>query len=87
MKKSEIRTAFKNKDWRALRRGAGLNQHDFWTAVGVTQSGGSRYESGRACPDAVQQLVRLIYVEGIDIRRLTRADVTTSALWVGEEAA
>ena len=29
------------------RKKEGLNQKDFWTRYGVTQSGGSRYESGR----------------------------------------
>ena len=29
---------------RDIRRKLGLNQHDFWSKVGVTQSGGSRYE-------------------------------------------
>ncbi len=28
----------------------GLNQQDFWKRYGVTQSGGSRYESGRNIP-------------------------------------
>ena len=28
----------------------GLNQRDFWARYGVTQSGGSRYESGRNIP-------------------------------------
>lgn len=30
----------------AIRKKAGLNQTEFWGKVGVTQSGGSRYESG-----------------------------------------
>ena len=34
-------------DIRAARRASGINQFDFWTRFGVTQSGGSRYESGR----------------------------------------
>ncbi|MCF8184920.1 MAG: helix-turn-helix domain-containing protein [Polynucleobacter sp.] len=32
------------------RKKASLNQKDFWARYGVTQSGGSRYESGRNIP-------------------------------------
>lgn len=54
---------------RTLRHRLGLNQHEFWSAVGVTQSGGSRYESGRDIPRAVSELIRLVHVEGIDLAR------------------
>ena len=37
--------------------------------MGVTQSGGSRYESGRNMPLPVRELVRLVHIEGIDLRR------------------
>ena len=33
---------------KVIRVKAGLNQSQFWSRIGVTQSGGSRYESGRA---------------------------------------
>ena len=33
------------------RKKEGLNQKDFWARYGVTQSGGSRYESGRNIPN------------------------------------
>ena len=46
-------------DPREIRRKLGLNQQQFWSALGVTQSGGSRYESGRNMPRPVQQLLRL----------------------------
>jgi DNA-binding transcriptional regulator YiaG len=46
---------------RALRKRAGLNQHDFWNRIGVTQSGGSRYENGRAIPKPVRILLDLAY--------------------------
>ena len=55
---------------RNLRHRLGLNQHQFWSAVGVTQSGGSRYESGRDMPRAVSELLRLVHVEGIDLSRV-----------------
>lgn len=38
-----------------------LNQVEFWKPLGVTQSGGSRYESGRNIPKPVQMLIRLAY--------------------------
>lgn len=38
-----------------------LNQTEFWRRVGVSQSGGSRYESGRAIPRSVQMLLRIAY--------------------------
>jgi Helix-turn-helix. len=43
------------------RRKNGLNQSEFWSRVGVTQSGGSRYESGRNIPRPVQLLLQLTY--------------------------
>jgi transcriptional regulator with XRE-family HTH domain len=41
------------------RRASGLNQFDFWSRFGVTQSGGSRYESGRNIPLPTAMLVWL----------------------------
>jgi DNA-binding transcriptional regulator YiaG len=38
-----------------------MNQTKFWARVGVTQSGGSRYESGRNVPKPVQLLLQLAY--------------------------
>jgi len=61
-------------DARGIRRKLGLNQHQFWSRLGVTQSGGSRYESGRNMPRPVQQLLRLVYVEQIDISKIRRDD-------------
>lgn len=60
-----------SKDYRALRKGKNLNQQDFWSQVYVTQSGGSRYESGRETPAPVAELVRLHYELGIDTRLIT----------------
>lgn len=75
-----IRELFKSKNWRLMRRTLGLNQSDFWKPVRVTQSGGSRYESGREAPDQVIELLRLRYVEGIDPFELKRKHVTGPAL-------
>ena len=41
----------------ATRQKLGINQTKFWSRVGVTQSGGSRYESGRNIPRPVQILL------------------------------
>ena len=41
------------------RKQLGLNQSAFWSKFGVTQSGGSRYESGRGLPKPVAMLVWL----------------------------
>ncbi len=60
----------RNLNLRKLRRNLGLNQQDFWSAVGVTQSGGSRYETGRNMSNPVRELVRLVHVEGINLKRV-----------------
>jgi len=41
------------------RKKENLNQKDFWTRYGVTQSGGSRYESGRNIPKPLAILLWL----------------------------
>ena len=45
----------------AARQKLGINQTKFWSRVGVTQSGGSRYESGRNIARPVQMLLRIAY--------------------------
>lgn len=63
-----------NVDVREIRRKLRMNQRQFWAKLGVTQSGGSRYENGRNMPRTVRQLLRLVYVEMIDIGSVTRED-------------
>lgn len=46
---------------REHRRKRELNQSEFWSRVGVTQSGGSRYEGGRNIPTSVQLLLQIAY--------------------------
>jgi len=41
------------------RKKLGVNQLDFWSRYGVTQSGGSRYESGRSLPKPLRILLWL----------------------------
>ena len=60
---------------RDIRKKKGLNQIDFWKQVGVTQSGGSRYESGRNMPKAVRELIRIIHIEGIDLENIKTKDL------------
>ena len=62
-------------DAREIRRKLGLNQQQFWSTLGVTQSGGSRYESGRNMPKPVRELLRLVHVEQIDIKNVKREDL------------
>lgn len=49
------------KEAKLLRSKLGMNQSEFWSRISVTQSGGSRYESGRALPKPVQVLLHLAY--------------------------
>lgn len=60
---------------REIRRKLGLNQQQFWTKIGVTQSGGSRYESGRNMPKPVKELLRLVHVEQLDLNKIKREDL------------
>jgi transcriptional regulator with XRE-family HTH domain len=69
-----MKTTEKLPNPRETRLKLGLNQQEFWTKVGVTQSGGSRYESGRSMPKPVQQLLRLVHVERIDIEKAKGED-------------
>jgi transcriptional regulator with XRE-family HTH domain len=56
---------------RSLRLKLGLNQTEFWRLVGVTQSGGSRYESGqRRIPKAVRVLLNSAYGDGSQLRAM-----------------
>ncbi len=63
---------------RDIRKNLGLNQIEFWSQVGVTQSGGSRYEAGRNMPKPVRELVRLVHVEQVDLSKLSKTDLLIS---------
>lgn len=60
---------------RDIRKQLGMNQHDFWSQIGVTQSGGSRYESGRNMPKPVAELLRVVHIEGIDLSSLRKEEI------------
>ena len=64
----------------AMRKKAGTNQSVFWSAVGIGQSAGSRYESGRNIPRPVQMLLRIAYGTAAQSTRQIRA-------LLGEESA
>jgi transcriptional regulator with XRE-family HTH domain len=78
-------------DPRALRIQLDLNQQEFWSAIGVTQSGGSRYENDRRIPKPVMELLRLRYqlgikLDGIDasnaqvVRAIASGELNTDSL-------
>lgn len=46
---------------RTKRRQLGMRQEKFWSPLGVTQSGGSRYENERDIPMPVQLLLEIAY--------------------------
>lgn len=63
-----------------IRRKLRLSQYDFWSKVGVTQSGGSRYENGRNVPRPVRELVRLVHIEKIDLSKIRKDDLIVAGL-------
>ncbi|MBP6115615.1 helix-turn-helix domain-containing protein [Neisseriaceae bacterium CLB008] len=65
---------------RDIRKRLGMNQQEFWSQIGVTQSGGSRYESGRNIPKPVRELLRLVHIERIDLAKASREDLEISHL-------
>ena len=55
------------KDYKLVRVKMRLNQGEFWGRLGVTQSGGSRYESGRAVPKPTAILAHQVYIQGLEL--------------------
>lgn len=64
----------------ALRREKKLNQAQFWGPIGVTQSGGSRYENGRSLPKPIRLLLAIAHGSEADSKKAV-------ALIRGENAA
>lgn len=64
---------------RDIRKRFRMNQSDFWARIGVTQSGGSRYESGRALSKPVRELVRLVYLRGVPLEIANGTDLHIAA--------
>ena len=65
-------------DIKKFRNKLGLNQSQFWAPLGVTQSGGSRYESGRNIPVPVRMLILLTY-QGGTLDQLNNGKLLTKA--------
>ncbi|MEE8254535.1 MAG: helix-turn-helix transcriptional regulator [Nitrosomonadaceae bacterium] len=63
-----------------IRHKLSLNQYDFWNKVGITQSGGSRYENGRNMPKPVRELVRLVHIENVDLSKIRKDDLIVARL-------
>ena len=59
----------------AMRKKLNVNQSEFWSRVGIGQSAGSRYESGRNIPRPVQMLLRT-----------ERSPMSAMADWLAGEA-
>ena len=68
------------KNVRDIRKKLGLNQQEFWSCLGVTQSGGSRYESGRTMPKPVRELLRLVHFEMLDLTQIKADDIAIAHL-------
>lgn len=58
---------------RQVRQKRKLNQTDFWHSFGVTQSNGSRYESGRSIPKPLALLLHLWHTGKIGENDLAQA--------------
>ncbi|MDO4640442.1 MAG: transcriptional regulator [Neisseria sp.] len=65
---------------RDIRRSLGMNQVEFWSKLGVTQSGGSRYESGRNMPKPVRELLRLVHIEKVDLGKVNSDDLAVASM-------
>ena len=71
----------------AMRQQTGLNQSRFWSVVGIGQSAGSRYESGRNIPRPVQMLLRIAYGTTTQAARQVEALCQSVGAESSEEAA
>ena len=71
----------------AMRQKADLNQSRFWSVVGIGQSAGSRYESGRNIPRPVQMLLRIAYGTKAQAAKQMEALRPSATAEASEEAA
>lgn len=67
----------------AIRKLRGENQSTFWSRFGVTQSGGSRYETDRAIPKPTAILMALYLSGRIDDKAL--ADICKAVSTKGKQ--
>ena len=77
--RSEMKPFERISNPREIRRKLRMNQQEFWSRIGVTQSGGSRYESGRTMPKPVRELLRLVHIEGVELSRAKGEDLEVVA--------
>lgn len=69
-----------------LRVANDLNQIEFWEKVGITQSGGSRYENGeRRIPPSLAEILRLTYIEHVDLKDVSRESIDIAKLLKKEQ--
>lgn len=61
LKITQYKQARTGADLKAIRQSLGIIQTTFWKGLHTTQSGGSRYESGRKIPAQVRALILLVY--------------------------
>lgn len=71
-KKPNARYRSVQLDTANLRHQLGMNQTDFWAKLGVTQSGGARCENAKSVTLPVFKLLRLQYLEGVDVDQTDR---------------
>ena len=71
----------------AMRKKLNVNQSEFWSRVGIGQSAGSRYESGRNIPRPVQMLLRIGYGTKAQAAKQLEALRPSAAAEASEETA
>ena len=71
----------------AMRKKLHVNQSEFWSRVGIGQSAGSRYESGRNIPRPVQMLLRIAYGAKAQAAKQVEALRPATAAEASEESA
>ena len=60
-------------DVKKIRKSAGLTQAQFWERIGITQSGGSRYEMAGYFPEPIGILLTIAYGNLREARRTVDA--------------
>lgn len=80
-KKAKPSVALQNV--RKYRKNLGLNQAEFWSIFGATQSGGSRYETGRDMPESLSMLFALVESQKVTLDDLVEARRVVAATFRG----
>lgn len=81
--KHNVRTRTIQFDTATLRRQLGLSQTAFWGKLGLGQSGGSRSEDEGHVSVPIMKLIRLQYIEGIDVDKSSNyAGIVESERWL-----